>query len=1021
MIFSPFKKYTFSDRRVVPVSLVFILAAFLFVVWVYYYYIQERKAMVEEKRKEVEAIAVTKMDIISGWQKERIAEVDFFSSTVPFTDYIYQLVNGDTSSTAVFRKNLNAFIKNNGYDEIVLLRPDGTVFFSVTGDTSLMHAYDAGLLDERLGISEVVVQDIFYCRGHGCAHYEWIAPVRDRNDRMIALMVFRINPNKYLFPIVGMWSETVTSGESFIFRFEGDSIRVLTNLKYLDNSEMDFTLPVAEVRKKFSFNNIDSLGFFQGKDYAGNEVMGKVVKVSGTDWMMVVKLDMKDVLSGLNEKLPLIFVTGFAFFLLFSLFFVFILYVRKKRSGELLLKHKNREQEFRRHLAELRSELLSFSAKNDLKKSLSYSVNKIGEVTGSPIGFCHFLENDQNSIMFTIWSNEIYEGSDNFLESRVADNPMNKYGLWLEAVREKNPVVNNSSEGVANKLEVNEEHSVIFRELAVPVIRGEKVLAVLGIRNKEYPYDNDDIYLASYLADILWEIAESKFKEESLRVSEEKYHSLFDEHTAIKILINPDTGKIVDVNRAAVNFYGWSVAEFCEKRIYDIVFRKMSDGITSIYDFLSFKVSQCEMFHLKKDGNRAVVELFSSKVTTESGIYLHAIIHDITSKFYKEKAQEILYKISRNSMEDGDVSSLAEFVREQLSGLLDVDNYYVALHNPIKNTLRKVYMVNQNYIIDEWNIEGSLSGYVFETSLPLLLKKSDRDVFLRENSIDDVPIPPAVWMGAPLVIQGKPAGVVVLKNYNEEGAYDKGALILLEMVAHELSVAIGRSLMINDLMKARNNAQESDRLKSAFIANISHEIKTPLNALLGFIDLLSDSSLSHQERTSYITVIRQSGQRLVKTIGNLLEVSKIQSRKVKVTYSYVSLKEIIAYFKELYFPLAHKKGIELYIDVNEELLEVTISTDKEKLDGILDNLLSNAVKFTMEGKIILNIYSEGNTLYFSINDTGIGMKSEDLEKIFVPFHIANIELTRNHEGTGLGMPIVKILCGGYGRIHLCGF
>jgi PAS domain S-box-containing protein len=1004
---SPFKRHSFFYRKVVRALSLFLLVVSLFLAWGYYYYRQERKALVDEKRMEVDAIAGMKLDMISAWQNERMAEVEFFSSTEPFTDYISQMVDGDTSSTAIFRKNLNAFMRRNGYDEIVLMLPDGSVLFSASGNRVTLGAESCRSVDDVFNLSEVMVQEIYYCREHNKAHYEWIAPVRDRDNELIAVMVFRIDPNDYLFPVVEMWPETGTSGESFILRFEEDSVRVLTPLKYRENEKMSFMLPVEEVRKKFALNRLDSLGFFEGPDYSGNKALGKVVRVKGADWIMVVKLDMHDVLSGLHDKLPLIYAIGFIFFLLMMAVAVFIFYARKRKSGEILLKERSREEEFRRKLAELRSELLSFSSKNDINRSLRHSLNRVGEVTGSPVGFVHFLEKDQNNILFTAWSDETERQFATLIKSGITHNPVEKAGVWANAVREMRPVVHNNFAEVSGKRGMPEGHPEIVRELVVPVIREARVVAVLGIGNKELPYDGDDIYLASYLSDILWEIAEGKFKEESLKKSEEKYRKLFDEHTAIKLLIDPETGNILDVNKAAEIFYGWSVADFRLKKIYDIVVRKGAEKITSLYDFLSFKTPLCEMVHLKKDGSRAVAELFSSKVATESGTYLHAIVHDITSKFYKERAQEILYKISRSSMQDADISALAAFVREQLSGLLDVDNFYVALHNPAKNTLKKVYMVNQNYTIDEWSIKGSLSGYVFSTTVPLLLREEEREEFIRENGIDDVPEAPAVWLGAPLVIQGRSAGVVVLKNYSDKAAYDTGALMLLEMVAHEISVAIGRSLMIKDLTEARNSAQESDRMKSAFIANISHEIKTPLNALLGFMDLLSDSSLDQKERESYISVIKQSGQRLVKTIANLLEASKIQSGNIKVVYSQVSLKEMLDYFSKVYSPQAEAKGVELSIEAREELLSGTIKTDRDKLEGILDNLLSNALKFTLEGRISLNIYPEGKTLFFSVSDTGIGMGDEDLERLFIPFHIADIELTRNHDGTGLGMPIVK--------------
>lgn len=208
------------------------------------------------------------------------------------------------------------------------------------------------------------------------------------------------------------------------------------------------------------------------------------------------------------------------------------------------------------------------------------------------------------------------------------------------------------------------------------------------------------------------------------------------------------------------------------------------------------------------------------------------------------------------------------------------------------------------------------------------------------------------------------------------------------------------------LVKAKEKAEESDRLKSAFLANMSHEIRTPMNGILGFTSLLQEADLNAQDQKAYIDIIQKSGQRMLSTVNDIIDVSKIDTGQVEVSLTdfniSVEIKNLFSFFK----PDTDKKGLDLNLQSSLSATQI-ITTDFRKLNSILINLIKNAIKFTDHGGIEIGISIEDKMLECYIRDTGVGIPKKRIKAIFERFVQADISDVRAYEGSGLGLTISK--------------
>jgi len=210
-----------------------------------------------------------------------------------------------------------------------------------------------------------------------------------------------------------------------------------------------------------------------------------------------------------------------------------------------------------------------------------------------------------------------------------------------------------------------------------------------------------------------------------------------------------------------------------------------------------------------------------------------------------------------------------------------------------------------------------------------------------------------------------------------------------------------------ELIKSKEQAEESDRLKTAFLHNISHEIRTPMNAIIGFSALLSEPGLDIGSQRSFVDHISQSSFRLLEILNNIIEASNIEAGIIEIRKSEANLNKMLEMILNEYLPKASDKGIKLTLEPGLPDSRTDLLYDYGKIRSVLTSLLNNAFKFTHKGGVSLGYKLNGNFLEFYVSDTGIGIPLEHHNKVFSRFYQVDNTLNRNYEGTGLGLVISK--------------
>ncbi len=484
------------------------------------------------------------------------------------------------------------------------------------------------------------------------------------------------------------------------------------------------------------------------------------------------------------------------------------------------------------------------------------------------------------------------------------------------------------------------------------------------------------LMIISYLY-IKKRIDKIKEKEQLLIDNEEKFRKYFQDNLAVMMLVDPLTKNIVDANAAAVKFYNYPKQELLQKSMFDInllspeeIDKKMKEAIINKSNYLSFR-------HKTASGIIKDVEVYASPFAFKNKKLMSIIVHDITDKKRIEKALQKSRKKYKNT------TKLLETLFNAVPDVIGIHdlNYNIISYNKagykfFNKSPEEVIGKKCYELLGCSNVcKHCVTKLVYQTKTPAIIERFDE----KSNT----------W----IELRGYPV-------FDEEGK-------LYQVIEHLRDIT-ERKKFIDELKSAKEKAEESERLKSAFLANMSHEIRTPMNAILGFAQLLMQEELSSNEMQKYIDIITNSGNHLLNIINDIIDISKIDAKQLNIYPTKFDLNTLLDELN-IFFQSALRtnKKSNIKLNIFKDNKPFYINTDKTRLNQILINLIGNAIKFTEKGTVSLSYKIENNEIIFSVKDTGIGMKQEELNFVFDRFRQGDESNKRRYGGTGLGLSISK--------------
>ena len=259
----------------------------------------------------------------------------------------------------------------------------------------------------------------------------------------------------------------------------------------------------------------------------------------------------------------------------------------------------------------------------------------------------------------------------------------------------------------------------------------------------------------------------------------------------------------------------------------------------------------------------------------------------------------------------------------------------------------------------------------------------------------------------PLKIENKLTGILLVGEKLSGEIFDGQELEVLAVLANQVAISLENARLYEELSASNAQLMQASRLKSQFLASMSHELRTPLNSIIGFSKVLLnrlDGDLSERQET-YIRSVHNSGTHLLQLINGILDFSRIEAGKLEMMSEELDLHELIDECIESSMPLARGKQLKLEKNIPLELPRLI--ADRTKVKQILLNLLSNAIKFTTQGRVLVGVQAEPESVRVRVSDTGIGIRAEDLARLFEPFQQLDNPVARGAGGTGLGLAISK--------------
>lgn len=601
----------------------------------------------------------------------------------------------------------------------------------------------------------------------------------------------------------------------------------------------------------------------------------------------------------------------------------------------------------------------------NIQDFLDYSLDEAIELTSSKAGCIFFYNEEKDEFILSSFSDRHMKISNSEEKQFLAN--FDKAEICKKAIERKREIIENNF--VTKEGDENYQNSLL-RYLTIPMLEGDKIIAVVGVVNKESDYDKTDAIQLKLLMNSVWKIVQRKEAEDKALIL-----SKVIEQSPTSIVITDPNSTIEYVNPSFTKMTGYTFEESIgktprilksghhTKEFYKNLWTTLIEG----------KDWKGEFLNKKKNGELYWETAIISAIVNEEGKITHfvEVKEDVTQK---KKAEEL--------------------IRTQ-NELLQVifDNIPVMITRLEPGSGK--FTVNREF---EEKIGWADSSSDFYS----LLEKCYPDPVYRKSIEEYIRKAEAGWKEMVMSTESGKELYAIWSNIKlQEGSEISIGVDITDRKAYE-----------RDLIRAKEQAEKSDKLKTEFLAQISHEIRSPMNAIISFVSLAADELENKftPELLEYFEGINSAGKRLMRTIELVVNASEMQLGIYNPVPTHIELIEDI--FKTLnkeYSESAAGKGLGYHFHPETEKAEII--GDSYSVIHIFHNLIDNAIKYTEKGKIDIFVKkAEDGYIEVSVNDTGIGMSEPFMENLFQPFTQEDQGYSRRYEGSGLGLSLVKYFC-----------
>ncbi|HRY31907.1 MAG TPA: PAS domain S-box protein [Bacteroidales bacterium] len=504
------------------------------------------------------------------------------------------------------------------------------------------------------------------------------------------------------------------------------------------------------------------------------------------------------------------------------------------------------------------------------------------------------------------------------------------------------------------------------------------------------------------------DVTERKLAEQAVKKSEQQYKELLDRANDAILIIDPESEQICSANTRAVEIYGFSRDELLQMSLKDLT-KDVAKGRTQIARTLvNNGFRNFETIHYNSSGQEIHMLVNGSMVEFEGVQRLLIINHDITELKKAEHLRNATYRIADIALSSGSMDEMYRSIHSIIEALMPAKNIYFAYYDQDVDMLSFPYFVDEHdYPPSPRRMKKGLTEYVLRTAKPVLATQSLINNLVSKGELEVMGTLTYDWLGVPLKTKDRTIGALVVQSYEKAVRYTETDKKILIFVSGQVAMAVDRWTKEEELRKAKETAEESSKLKSTLLANLSHEFRTPMNAILNYSRLLREH-LKGDSMEEMADTIYTSGHRLMATLDSIMYLAQIEASNIKLEIRRLDIRQEIAGTLAQFEAEAAEKGLQFELIASEAVFAFC---DRTLLNQITSYLLDNAVKFTLKGKITVRISSQllGGKYWaeLAISDTGIGIARSDYEAVFHEFRQLSSGYGRTHEGSGLGLTLSK--------------